>query len=289
MCIVTSREYLFHERKWIFCLWNVSVQSIGLKLICLSGQSVYEYHQPQNKNKCGLVKWSNITLLLVNNLYSETAQPGERSDRHYKVPNPSTSIMSPFAWHPTFSGGSGSARTCCSLSGIVVSSVTGHRVWGNCSSWGGGCGRSHLGCSRFGAVCAKSGQTFPSNVAERGLAVRPLWTVSQPSASFLPNQHIRHLVGYGKDEQLWTTNTFFYCIIWTHSFLFNLFYIYIQKLNYLCALQVLVRKFFTQLFPHRSCWLIGGCYRLWTFYSICPAGAWVWQPGCSQCGWRTTE
>lgn len=78
VCIVTSRVFISWERKWIFCPWNVSVQSIALKLICLSGQSVYECHQPQNKNKCGLVKWSNITLLLVNNLYPGTAQTEDR-------------------------------------------------------------------------------------------------------------------------------------------------------------------------------------------------------------------
>lgn len=202
-----ERVFISLERKWVFCLWNVSVQSIALKLICLSGQSVYECHQPQNKNKCGLVNWSDITLLRVNNLYSGTAQTEERSEKHYKVLNPSTSIMSPFSWHPTFSGGSGATKTCCSLFGMAVPSVTGHWVWRSCSSWGGG--RSCLGCSLFGPACAKSGQALPSNVAERGLAVRPLWTVSQPSASFLPNEHIRHCVSHREEEQLQAKNTFF--------------------------------------------------------------------------------
>lgn len=204
-----ERVFISFERKWIFCLWNVSVQSIVLKLICLSGQSVYECHQPQNKNNCGLVNWSNITLLLVNNLYSGTAQTEERSERYYKVLNPSTSIMSPFFWHPTFSGGSGSARTCCSSSCMVVSSVTGHWAWDSCSSWGGACGCSHLGRSLFGAACTNSEQALPDSVAERGLAVRPLWTVSQPSASFLPKEHTRYFVSRIEKKQPQAKNTFF--------------------------------------------------------------------------------
>lgn len=267
-----ERVFISLERKLIFCLWNVRIQSIALKLICLSGQSVYECHQPQNKNKCGLVNWSNITLLLVNNLYSGTAQTEERSERHYKVLNPSTSIMSPFSWHPTFSGGWGSSRTCCSLSGMVVSSVTGHWVWGS-SFWGGGRSCSHLGRSLFGAACTKPGQALPSNVADRGLAVRPLWTVSQPSASFLPNEHIRHLVSHREDDQLQAKNTLF-----------------VFKKYFLIFFSVLTKsRFLTHFFHHRGCWLTGVCYRLRTFDSVCPAGAWVWESSCSQCRWGTTE
>lgn len=179
--------------------------------------------------------------------------------------------MSPFSGLPT-SGESDSARIFFSLSGMVVPLVTGHLVWDNCSSWGGGCRCSHLGRSRFGAACTKSGPTLDCNVAERGLAVRPLWTVSQPSASFLPNKHTRNLVSHGDDEELRPTNTFF-------MFENTLF----------------LKRFFpqgrilTQFFHHWGCWLIWVCYRLRTFHSICPARAWVWEPGCSQCRWGTTE
>lgn len=180
--------------------------------------------------------------------------------------------MSPFSWLPTFSAGLGSARIFCSLSGMVASSVTGHWVWDNCFSWGGGCGCSHLGRSRFGAACAKSGQTFPCNVAERGLAVRPLWTVSQPSASFLPNKHIKHFIRHGDGEELQATNTFF--VVKNHTLLKKIFS---------------QRQLLTQFFPHGCCWLIGVCYRLRAFHSICPTGAWVWEPWCSKRRWGTTE
>lgn len=83
-----ERVFISLGRKWIFCLWNISVQSIALKLICLSGQSVNECHQPQNKNKCGLVNRSNITLLLVNNIYSGTAPTEERSEQTLQSTEP---------------------------------------------------------------------------------------------------------------------------------------------------------------------------------------------------------
>lgn len=185
--------------------------------------------------------------------------------------------MSPFSWHPTFSEGTGSARTCCSLSGMVVSSVTGHWAWGRCSSRGGGCGCSHLGRSLFGAACTKTGQAFPSNVAERGLAVRPLWTVSQPSASFLPNQHKRHLVSHREEEQLQAKNIFL-CL--RNIFLLIAFFF--------CPHQVLGR-FLTHFFHNRGCWLNWACYRLGTFDSVCPAWAWVWESSCSQRRWGTAE
>lgn len=47
-------------------------------------------------------------------------------------------------------------------------------------------------------------------------------------------------------------------------------------------------QFLTHFFPHRCCRLSGVCYRLRAFHSICPTGAWVWEPGCSQCRWGTT-
>lgn len=51
VCPEASTEYLFHDSENGFSASEMSeLQSIALKLICLSGQSVYEYHGAQNKN-----------------------------------------------------------------------------------------------------------------------------------------------------------------------------------------------------------------------------------------------
>lgn len=157
-----------------------------------------------------LIQWSSVTLLLVNNWYPGTA----RGERRHKVLNLSTSIMCPFSGCPTFSKGSGSAGTCCSVSILVTSWSGGH--WGQsccccccgccccccCCSWGGRCDWSHLALFCVGVTLAMTGLTLATIAAERGLAVRPRWTVSQPSASFLPGEHMRYCVNQEKEDAL---------------------------------------------------------------------------------------
>lgn len=151
---------------WMVCLW-------------ISSSS--------KQKQMRLLKWSNVTLLLVNNLYPGISQ----RERHHKVLNLGTSIMPLFSGHPTFSGESGSAGTWCSVSIMVASLSKGHWRRGRCSLCGSRCNWLHLALSCFGVTWAKTGQTLATIAAERGLAVRPLWTVSQPSASFLPKEHMR--------------------------------------------------------------------------------------------------
>lgn len=134
-----------------------------------------------------LVKWSNVTLL-VNNLYRDSS---ERKITQGEVLNLSTSITSLLSSSPSFSWGSGSATTCCSVSVTVASLVKGR--WGCCSR-GDRFDWPHLASSCFGVTWANTGQALATIAAERGLAVRPLWTVSQPSASFLPNEHMRYYI-----------------------------------------------------------------------------------------------
>ncbi len=131
-----------------------------------------------------LIKWSSVTLLLVNNWYPGTAQ----GERRHKVLNLSTSIMCPFSGRPTFSRGSGSTGTSCLVSVWVASLSGGCWGWSCCSSCGGRCDWLHLALSCFGVTWAKTGLTLATMAAERGLAARPRWTVSQPSASFLPGK-----------------------------------------------------------------------------------------------------
>lgn len=133
-----------------------------------------------------LIKWSSVTLLFVNNWYPKTTL----WERRHKVLNLSTSIMFLFSVRPTSSGGSVSAGTLCSVCVWVVSLAGGHGGWICCrSSCGGTCDWLPFVWSCFGVTWAKTGLTLAIMAAERGLAVRPRWTVSQPSASFLPGKH----------------------------------------------------------------------------------------------------
>lgn len=203
-----------------------------------------------------LLKWSTVTLLLLNNWYPGTAQ----RERHHKVLNLNTSIMCPFSGHPTFSRSSGSAGTCCSESVLAASLSGGH--WGRscCSSWGGGCEWSHLALSCFGMTWAKTGLTLATIAAERGFAVRPRWTVSHPSASFLPGEHTRYFVNQGEEDVL---------------------------SKYILAF--CKGKFLTKFFYRGDGLLIGVRYGLSALHPVCPAGACVGEPGCSQCSRRTTK
>lgn len=231
-CQCTINRLKVDTPVWTVCLWIPS--------------------SPKQK-QMWLVKWSNVTLLLVNNLYPGTVQ----RQRHHKVLKLSTSIMCPFSGRPTFSRGSGSAGTCCSVSNMVASLSKGHWGRGCCSSRGGRCDWPHLALSCFGVTWAKTGQTLATIAAERGLAVRPLWTVSQPSASFLAKEH--KVLCQSRRR----------CVT-----VFS---------------KALCRIFLTQFFYRGGGRLTGARYGLSALHSVCPAGACVGEPGCSQCRWRTTE
>ncbi len=210
-----------------------------------------------------LIKWFSVTLLLVNNWYPGTA-PGER--RH-KVLNLSTSIMGPFSFLPTSSWGSGSAMTCCSVSVLVTQLSWGHRGWSCCSSSrGGGYACSHFVLSCFGATWAKTGLTLATIAAERGLAVRPRWTVSQPSASFLPGEHMRYCVNPGREDAT----------------------VLFKEAHFLQVHSGSVGSL-TMFFYRGGGGLTGAGDGLSALHSVCPAGTCVGEPGCSQCSWRTTE
>lgn len=146
-----------------------------------------------------LIKWSSVTLLLMNNWYPGTAMV----ERRHKVLNLSTSIICPLSERPTSSCGWGSAGTCCCSVSIWVTSLSGGH-WGrsSCSSCGGSCNWLSLARSCFGVTWANTGLTLATMAAERGLAVRPRWTVSQPSASFLPGKHMSYWVSQRVDDVL---------------------------------------------------------------------------------------
>lgn len=135
-----------------------------------------------------LIKWSRVTLRLVNNWYSGISL----GERRHKVVSLSTSIM--FAFSGSFSRGSDSTRTCCSVSFWVESLSGVNWGWSVSSSF---VVRSDWPLSGFGVT--KTGLTLVTIAAKRGLAVRPLWTVSQPSASFLPGGHERCCVSKVKE------------------------------------------------------------------------------------------
>lgn len=130
-----------------------------------------------------LIKRSSVTLVFVNYWYPGTAL----GERRHKVLNLSTSIMFLFSGCPTSFRGSGSLGTLCSVVFWIKSLAGWYRR--RSSSCGGKCDWLPLVLSCFGAAWAKTGLTLATMAAERGLAGRPRWTVSQPSASFLPGKH----------------------------------------------------------------------------------------------------
>lgn len=134
-----------------------------------------------------LIKWSSVTLLFVNNWYPGTAL----YERRHKVLNLSTSIKSLFSGRPTSSRGLGSTGTLCPVSVWVMSLAGGHWMCSCGCSCGSTCDWLPLVWSCFGMTWAKTGLTLATMAADRGLAVLPRWTVSQPSASFLPGKLVK--------------------------------------------------------------------------------------------------
>lgn len=132
-----------------------------------------------------LIKWYSVTLLHVNNWYVG-------AERQHKVLNVSTSIMPSLSGCSTFTRGSGSAETGCPVSAWIASLTEGSSGRGCCSSCGTTSDRLHLALSCFGLTWATTGLTLATIAAERGLAVRPRCTVSQPSASFLPKKCVKY-------------------------------------------------------------------------------------------------
>lgn len=179
----------------------------------------------------------------------------------------STSISCPFSGRTTSSRASGSAVTCCPGSVWVTpisGGPSGHRCFWSC---GGRCDRLPLALSCFGVAWAKTGLTLATMAAERGLAVRPRWTVSQPSASFLPaNTLLTPLTGE-KNKIKWR-----------------------RIKPFLSLLRIVKGKFsesFLTRFLSRGCgWLTWN--GLSALYSVCPAGTCVGEPSCSQ-RWRRTS
>jgi len=157
---------------WLVCLWIL---------------------RSTKQKQMWLIKWFSVTLLLMNNWYQGTAL----GETRHKVLDLSTSVMFPFPGQPTFSSGSSSTGTGCSASFWFVS--LSDRGLSCCSSVGGRC---DLTPSCFGATWTTTGLTLATMATERGLVVRPRWTVSQPSASFLPGKHERYRFRQGWEDVL---------------------------------------------------------------------------------------